>query len=354
MGTGQSRKGETTMATDDAGKEPGGGFSPFNPDESGAHGLENKPPQHPRSTSPPFAPSPYAPLVVPAILAAIFNVIVPGTMNGAPPNSGTMIAGFFIGGVVAGQLGLLAAWTALGPWRLYRQWFAASLVELGLFLALVFGMIVTSRHESWPEGNQLLQMFLAVFAVLAGAQVPLWLIRLFRGWRLVLRGSDAARTAIESRQLQIRDIFIAMTVLALFLGTASAVAKSRGVARVDPYYLMEVLVAVGVTAVWSGLVLPICLWVCFGASATETRIVGLVGYLVGLAVVFVALVAAISGARGEISEIGGCFLVLHVGLLATVLSGLGLARACGYVLVSVRSTRRRQAPPDGGQPAAGL
>ncbi len=36
-------------------------------------------------------------------------------------------------------------------------------------------------------------------------------------------------------------------------------------------------------------------------------------------------------------------LLAHVALLAVLFSGLGLARACGYVLVSVRSARR-QAP----------
>jgi hypothetical protein len=36
-------------------------------------------------------------------------------------------------------------------------------------------------------------------------------------------------------------------------------------------------------------------------------------------------------------------LLAHAALLAVLFSGLGLARACGYVLVSVRSARR-QAP----------
>jgi hypothetical protein len=297
----------------------------------------------------PPTPIAYVPLVVPIILAAVANLILAAAIEGQGLSE---IGGFLLVGVVAGQFGLLATWAVLGPWRLYAQWFVTLLVGLGLFLAFVAGIASVERH-GFRSGNEFLQMILVLFALLVAAQVPLWCIRLLRGWRLVLRGTDAARTAFESRQLQIRDLLIAMTILAVFLGTVSLVAK-RSDGRDGAGDLVEVLIGCGVAVVWSALVLPICLWACFGASAIGVRIVALTGYLITVATIAMGVVLAVSGGRAASLEGLFFFLLLHVGLLAAVLSGLGLARACGYVLVSVRTARRRLAPLDGGKAAAGL
>ena len=133
--------------------------------------------------------------------------------------------------------------------------------------------------------------------------------------------------------------FIVMTILAVTLGSMNVVGK-RGDGRNDPFFLIQVLVPCGVAVVWSGLVLPICLWVCFGASAIGVRIGVLMGYVITLTAILVGVVVAAS--EGRVSPEGplGYFLLLHAGLLATLFSGLGLARACGYVLVSVRTARQ--------------
>ncbi len=301
--------------------------------------MENEIPPPPR---PPLARVAYVPLVAPTILAAVFNLAAP-SMTGGPtrPNEIVML---LVGGVIAGQIGLLATWAVLGPWRLYAQWFVALLLWLGLLLALVLGIAMVEPRPFGPGGNELLKGILGYSAVLVAAQVPLWSIRLLRGWRLVPRGADAARTAIASRQLQIRDILIAMTILALALGTMSLVAKRDG-GRHNADFLMEVVAICGVTVVWSALVLPICLWVCFGARSIGVRIVVLIVYLTILATIGLGVVAAVSRRAMLLPPEGlGYVLLLHAALLATVLSGLGLARACGYVLVSVRSARRPPLP----------
>jgi hypothetical protein len=305
-----------------------------------AHLLENETP-----SPPPLTPR-YAPLVVPIVLAAIANLILPSVIDG-PGETGTPLAL----GVIVGQVGLLAAWAVLGPWRLYAQWFVALLVELGLSLALVLGVGFVWPFKSAPAWRELLQGTLLIFAILVAAQVPLWCIRLVRGWRLVPRGTDAARTAIESRQLQIRDILIAMTILALALGTTSLAAKTSD-GRVDMGGVLDTLGGCGVVVVWSALVLPICLWACLGASAIGVRIVALVGYLITVATIVTGVAVAVWGRAAFIMEAPG-FFRLHVALLATLLSGLWLARGCGYVLVSVRTARRRLSPLDGGKEAAG-
>jgi hypothetical protein len=316
---------------------------------SGDYLLENETPALP--PSPLLAPRPYAPLLVPIILAAVLNVIIPSVMGAAGPgNERARIAAFFLAGIVVGQFALLATWAVLGPWQLYVQWFAALLSWLGLFMALILGAAITGdlpRH--W---NELLQATLGYSAAFVAAQAPLWCIRLLRGWRLVLRGADAARTAIQSRQLEIRDILIATTILALFLGTMNIVAKgSDTFAPGDVPFIVFGLC--GIAVVWSALVLPFCLWVCFGASAIRVRIAALMGYLITLAAIAMGVAAAVSGGWAFVGEPQiGFFLLLNVALLATVLSGLGLARACGYVLVSVRSARHRRAPVDDNQGAA--
>jgi hypothetical protein len=184
-------------------------------------------------------------------------------------------------------------------------------------------------------------MTLAVFAILVAVQVPLWIVRLLGGWRLVLRGTDAARTAIASRQIQIRDILIAMTILAVFLGTWNIVAK-RPDGSNGAGFLAAILARCILTMLWSALMLPICIWVCFGASKIHVRIMALIGYLVTLATIALGVTLAVSGGTVPTEAIF-VLLLLHATLLATVLSGLALARACGYVLVSVRSARRQRA-----------
>ena len=333
------------MASDDVGNEPGGEGSPFKLGASGSHRSENATPPAPFSSA-------YAPLLVPILLAAAFNVIAPCTEHFIRPSDVYGIAAIFLlVGIGAGQLGLLATWAVLGPWPLYRQWFEAMLVGIGLFLAFLAGIVTANPREGLPPRTIFLQMILAVFGLLFAVQLPLWLVRLLRGWRLVLRSADATRTAIESRQLQIRDILIATTIVAVALGATNLVCRERD-GQLDLEATIVVLCVGGGAAAWSALLLPMCLWVCFGGSALHVRIGWFVGYLGGLAAIAASLVAAFSTRQREVPEICGCFLVLHVGLLATVFSGLGLARACGYVLVSVRSARRRQAPLDGGQHAA--
>ncbi len=135
---------------------------------------------------PPLAPSPYAPLVVPIILAAVFNLIVPGIFGHSGPSE---FVAAFVAGLGAGQFGLLATWAVLGPWRLYSQWFVALLVGLGLFLVFVAAMSMVEPSGA-PPGNIFLVMILVMLAVLVAAQAPLWCVRLFRGWRLVLRGTE--------------------------------------------------------------------------------------------------------------------------------------------------------------------
>jgi hypothetical protein len=327
MAIGQLRKSETTMAPDDVGEEPDSEPSSVQADESAGRRLENEPPR-----SPPRALRSYVPLVVPVILAAAFNVIALGFNRSGGP--GRELIDSFAAGVIAGEVGLLAIWAVLGPWRLYSQWSSCLLVWLGLLVAIVCGLKIAG--EGPPDGNVILQLMLGYSAALVAAQVPLGLIRLLRGWRLLLRTADAGRTAIESRQLQIRDMLIAMTVLGLFLGTMNIVAKgSHGVIEL-PFL---VLILCGVAVVWSALVLPICVWVCFGASRIKLRIIGLIGYLTAAATIAVGVSVVVSGRKVPEGAIPA--VLLHVALFATVLSGVGLARACGYVLVSVRSARRQ-------------
>jgi len=346
------------MATDDVLEEPGGGSCPFKMNESAGHGSESPSP----APSLPRAPRAYAPLVAPTILADVFNLIFPGIMDamtrGVGPSDRMILEtiAFALAGVGAGQFGLLAVWAVLGPWPLFRQWFAVWLVGLGLFAALVLG-ITAVEHHGGPSGKEFLQIILALSAALVAVQLPLGLMRLVRGWRLVPRGTDAAATAIKSRQLQIRDILIAMTVLAVALGSAkSAFAENGG--RPWAYYMLSFLVSCIFITLWSALVLPICLWVSFGAGAIRFRIMVLAGYLAALTAIPVGVVLVVQWASGRMVvwywEPLVCGLLVHAGLLATLFSGLGLARACGYVLVSVRSVRRRPAPLDGGKAAAGL
>jgi MFS family permease len=289
--------------------------------------------------------------VVPIILAAILDVIIPCVMKKAVCGDHVaLLTASFLGGVVVGEFGLLATWAVLGPWRRYTQWFATLLVWVALFTALALGVALARDLPRDP--NDLLRVPVAYWPAFVSLQVPLAFVRLFRGWRLVLRGRDTARTAIESRQLEVRDFLIVTTILALFLGAMDLVAK-RGHGPGEPPFLIIVLGMCGAAAVVGALTLPSCLWVCFRASRIKVRVLALIGFLLTSGTVLVGIVNAVSR-RAVALEAPGVVLTLLLGLFATLLSGLGLARACGYVLVSVRTARRGLAPLDGGKVGDGL
>jgi hypothetical protein len=78
------------------------------------------------------------------------------------------------------------------------------------------------------------------------------------------------------------------------------------------------------------------------------RIVALIGYGATLALIAVGVVAAFANKEVSINPNDfGLSFAAHATLLATLFPGLWLARACGYVLVSVRTTRRQALPASG-------
>ncbi len=221
---------------------------------------------------------PFVPFLVPIVLAAIANLIFFRVVFRTTLPTAFLADVLFTAFAIA-QFALLATWAVFGPWRLYAQWFAALLVGLGLLLAYYLGLELVASERFNPIGSEFLCEFslaaMRSLVVLAAAQAPLWAIRLVRGWRLVPRGADAARIAVESRQIQLRDILIAMTLLALFLGASRSLSTMFAGREVD--FLAGILWEGIAPMIGSTLVIPICLWVCFGSRAACVRLLVFVG-----------------------------------------------------------------------------
>ena len=180
----------------------------------------------------------------------IANGIIPSVIGSGRSGTHAALNRPVLPVIVVGQFALLATWAVLGPGS------CTAVVR-----ALASGWGYSWRHSgsrndrrppsraNW-NGSSCKDTW--VFRRFCCRPVPLWSIRLLRGCEARAAGTDAARTAIQSRQLEIRDILIVMTILAVFLGTMNTVAKWAA----TPLLWSGVLRFCGFVVVWTALVLP--------------------------------------------------------------------------------------------------
>ena len=252
-------------------------------------------------------------------------------------------------GIALAELGLLAIWAVLGP----QRWIVRLPVTFAYAVLLCTMVIMGSAivepppRSDWSEIARSYLLFLPL--VFLAAQLPLWILRIATGCRIVRADAENGLRSTASRQFQLLDLFGAMTVLAVALGLASL-----GLSREE--YIEEYIGAF----TWP-IVLIICL-VCAGGSTFSTlpclwaglisrnRVLSTVViavYVLVMTPVLLTIGTAIAGSAPPAeAEVG--FLLLVGGLVGVMLAVLHVVRRWGYVLRG--AGRKRSVAPLAGGP----
>jgi hypothetical protein len=264
---------------------------------------------------------------------AAFNLFFEVMVYPHSPTVWALVLPGLLWGAVAGQLGLLAIWACLGPRRALVQLPVTMLIMLGLYGALVLGMLMA---EGWDSPVRDLARGLFAPLMFFSAQSPLWVLRIVGGHRIVLRGEGPP--SVESRQLRLRHLLVATALVALALGLARY--GMPGPAReTGPDPALVLIVACLFCALWSAFSTLPCLWAAMVARNTvlSTIAVGVYAAVMSVAVVGIIFVAS----SGSLPTEDAVFLFVFHGVLAAVMLGvLRIMRFCGYALLGARREER--------------
>ena len=176
----------------------------------GRSALSDQPPPAPRISA--------AWLIVPCLACDALIASLLGVLGPSSPWYVVTLAYAMIGCMLA-QGNLLAAWLAWsnGPvvYRLVRHWGIA----LGLYLIWLLGMLA---YRGGQVEIPVIKTTLFMPLVMLAAQIPLWVARLWFGWRLVREGTSDAYSF--DSPLTIRDLLVVTFV----------VGGSLALPRLDP------------------------------------------------------------------------------------------------------------------------
>ena len=244
------------------------------------------------------------------------------------PNDPAAALVFVCFGAIGAQGGLHAVWCVLAPVGFIKRFAAGAVAGLVLFGAWAVGF---AASEGLPLGEydwQIVVTGLLCFPLIAIAiQLPLWLARVLRGWRVVhladpLRHSSAATFGI-------RDVLVATGVVALAL-SAAKLAVPDSVSSEEEFLLP---LAVGASAA-AGISLLTTLPVVVATLRTGRPWIPLAAALIlNVTTVFgaIAIIGAIlrNPAPPQVySFMAGGFYVCLAGVLL-VIRGLGYRLSSG-------------------------
>ncbi|MHC4399671.1 MAG: hypothetical protein ACYTG0_08330 [Planctomycetota bacterium] len=236
-------------------------------------------------------------------------------------------------GVVGGQLGLVAIWAVLGP----KSWTARlpTTLAVAIFLAVALTLGTSSAEGGGGIPPDVARSLLLVPAVLLATQLPLWVLKLVKGCRIVRHGEEFGREGAPSRQFGIEHLLGATAVVAVCLGLASAGLRpaTRWETAVEPWG--ELLLGCLICSAWSALLTLPCLWAAMGAKEKGVAVFAMMGY-VPIVTVFALIVLAAFGG-GVDSEAAVMLFLCHAAAVAVMLAMLHVARSSGYALVWTRS-----------------
>ena len=283
--------------------------------------------------------------VVRLTVAAVFiDFLLALTINHAPI-SFTVWFGF-----VLAQVGLLSVWAVLGPQRIWRQWTASLLTLTGFVIALTVGATIGFGHGQGFRGLFALPL---VFTV---AQLPLWLLRLALGWRMVRSGVEETAGTRRARQFGVQDLLTLTAAVALMLGLARfSIPASSDLPGREITAMWNAVVSFGLAlAIVNTFLVPPCVWAGLRLDDLSGAIAGVVGYGL-LLFMLIATVVGVQSRGSTPGDMEGLLVLFLAVTLGATFGVLRLAHACGYVLVTTWPKARPtdgQAGAESGEPPA--
>ena len=202
-------------------------------------------------------------------------------------------AGGVVVGLVFSQIVLFATWTALGPTSVFKRavsgMMAATLVALAL---------VACIRNSGANEDRLL-WFGIVMTQWMVIQIPLWVLRLFFGWRLAWPGEQSTASSRSDNRFGIRQLMAWTAVVAMTLGIGRWLLPGDGLAMLGG--TRQFLIGFCLITVFNCLLAWPVIWAMLARSAWEAWIVVAFVCCVGLTIAEDAALSAVMG-RGSSSD----------------------------------------------------
>jgi hypothetical protein len=233
---------------------------------------------------------------------------------------------FLLTGCVLAEAGILAAWLVWGSRPLWQRLFLHVCLATLLVVLWIVGIL------PWLDRRTLallLPFLLRLLpAVSVGLSSPLWVARLFFGWRVV----STANSDKTGDKLSIRDFLVGMTVV----GAALALARLGKDWQPHPEWAQWVRLGIAVAIAAAAalfLELPV-LWFAFGFRSHLLGALAVGATMLIPWAILVTTATAIEGASRRAISCRLCLFFLSLGYTTAV--AFWLARAGGYRL-EVRS-----------------
>ena len=184
-------------------------------------------------------------LVVPCLACDFLMMPMLASFNG-PPRVLQWALTLGVVGCVLAQGTLLAAWLAWsdGPFRLRLALHWA--IAAGLYAVWLIGLGLAVANNNGVPLILAATIGMGVPVVSIAAQFPLWVARIWLGWRLVREQHEAGHTS--EPPLTIRDLMVATLVVAVSLALAR-VAPSPDKGPVWPLWAVGFVVASVISAI---------------------------------------------------------------------------------------------------------
>jgi hypothetical protein len=276
----------------------------------------------------------------PFLLAfALLDYMIPGIAR----HSESPIMAGLLAGTIAAQGGLLAIWAVLGPQRWIVRLPASFLAALALYGATMLG--AATAHVGSAGGSDLMQILLFLPIVLLAAQVPLWIVRLVLGCRMVPAGAESAQSAKGLRQFGMEHLLGATTLIALALGLASLGLINPSTGRPYSDGWAGLSVACLLCAVWSMFSTLPCLWAAFIAKNRAGGAWALAAYTAAMTFLLLAIGSMFAGDAPP-GEAVFALLAFHGALVGVMFGTLHVVRICGYVLMRAKGIKPAAAQVD--------
>jgi hypothetical protein len=246
--------------------------------------------------------------------------------------------------VMTGQLGLLAVWAVFGPGpvQVRQLW---TLAVTGFLLASFFA---GSGFGVGPKVDEMATAFLCLPLALLATQLPLWIVKLMTGRRLVRVQAETAQSPIGERQFGVGHLMATTVVVAAALGLASSNQRLFEIEQ-DEFWIQ--LGAFCLFSCLSSLLATLpCLWAGLGAKNLRAGAVGLAVYAVVMICLSMGLLHLFAGGPSPFDS--GVMLLSFVGSSLLVTFGtFCVVRSCGYRFQ--RGRRPRPVVAGGGPCRAG-
>ena len=229
---------------------------------------------------------------------------------------GTLFLGYFIGSLSANTT-LASAWAALGPGRLVWR----LPLSIGwVFMQLICVAINLSLNRGPSNGVFVIGVLLGVQWLIL--QAPLWAMNLGAGLQLKYRQESYGEAGASQTRFGIRDLFILMGIVAVFLGIGRVAIPYVHMSGGNEVYIFVFLGVAGVI-----LTLPILVATLLQRMVVPGVAAALVFVVLGT-VVELPVFQQLGGPGPDIED----FIAINVSAAIVVLVIAGVVRICGYSL----------------------